>query len=72
VPFLIGESDWRTTNPLPHPPFPKIHSIKLLFNVIKKSRNYVFEDAKPPRALGTRVEGCGLWAYKVYIERMIV
>ena len=44
----------------------------MLFNVIERSVNYVFNDDKSPTAQWARVLSYALEAYKVYIERMIV
>ena len=74
--FLIVESYWRATNP---PTTPTISSnalnqnfeIAILFNIVERSENYVFEDCNPPTALRARVVSCAIRAYKVYIERLV-
>jgi hypothetical protein len=40
-----------------------------LFDVVKKSGNYVFEDDTPPTALRARVKSYALGAYKVFYYR---
>jgi len=45
--------------------------IAILFTVIKRSGNYVFEDDDPPKTFRARVVSYVLEAFKVYIERMI-
>jgi hypothetical protein len=77
VAFLIVESDWRATKP---PVIPIISpntsnqsfEIDILFDVVQRSRNYVFEDDTPPTALRARVASYALLAYNVYIESVVV
>jgi hypothetical protein len=59
VPSLIVESDWRTSNPPLTPTISPNTSnqnfeIAILFNVVERSRNYVFEDDNSLTALGAR------------------
>jgi hypothetical protein len=70
VPFLIVKSDWRKTNTPPTPIISlktsnKNFEIAILFNVVEKSGNYVFEDVTLPRTLSTRVVSYALGAYEV-------
>jgi hypothetical protein len=53
VPFTITESDWKATNTLSTPTIsPNISNqnfeIAILFNVVERSRNYVFEGDTSP------------------------
>jgi hypothetical protein len=43
-----------------------------LFDVVKKSRNYAFEDDTPPTAFRARVVSYALGVYKVLIESFVV
>jgi hypothetical protein len=65
VPFLMVKSDWRATNPLLTLTISKNTSNKnfktaILFNVIEKSGNYVFEDDNPH---SPQSKGCKLCFY---------
>jgi len=79
VPLLIViKSYWRGTNS-PHMPTispnksNRNFEIAILFSVVKRSRNYVFEvDKSHPATLGERVLSYALAPYKVFIERMAV
>ena len=72
VPFLIVQSNWRVANPPFTPTISQNTSnqnleIAILFNIIESSKNYVFEDNKPPGPLRTRVVIYALGAHKIYI-----
>ena len=72
MPFLIVESDWRITNtPLTPTISPNTSNqnfeIAILFDVVKKSGNYVFEDDTPPTALKARVVSYSLGVYKFFL-----
>ena len=43
-----------------------------MFNVVEGSGNYVFKDDKPPRAPRAKVVSSALWAYKVFIDRVVL
>jgi hypothetical protein len=73
--FLIGTSDWRTTNSPPTPvispnTFNQNFEITIFFNIVGRSGNYVFEGE--PHPLRTRFVSHALGAFKVFIERVIV
>jgi hypothetical protein len=73
VPILIVESDWRATNPtLPPTIYPNTSNqhfeIAILFNVVERHGNHVFEDDKPSTAPMAKVVSYALGAYKVFIE----
>jgi hypothetical protein len=59
VPFLIVESDWMASSPLS--PRISLNTINknfetaILFHVVERARNYVFEDDNPLTALSSRV-----------------
>ena len=79
VPFLTVESNWRDTYPPPTPTvslntFNRNFEISILFSIVERSRDYVFEDDNPPppTALRARVVSYALGAFKVCIERAIV
>jgi len=71
------KSDWRVTNP---PPMPTISpntsnpnfEIVILFNVVERSRNFIFEDDIPLTTFRTKIVWYVLRQYKVYVERVIV
>jgi hypothetical protein len=63
--------------PLSRPQFTQTHPVKnfeiaILFKVVDRSGNYVFEDDRPLTALRTRVVSYALGAYKVFIESVVV
>ena len=74
VPFLIVKSDWKATNTPSAPTISPNTSnrnfeIAILFDVVKRSGNFVFENETPLTALRARVVSYVLGAYKVfYIE----
>ena len=74
VHLLIAKSDFRGTIP-PHTliisPNTSNQSLKIgiLFSVVKRSKNYVFDDDIPP-AIRARVVSYALGAY-VFIERVV-
>jgi hypothetical protein len=77
VPFLLVESDWRATNPRFTPTIsPNISNqnfeIAILFSVVQRSGNYVFEDEKEPATLRAGVVSFDLGAYKDFIESVVV
>jgi hypothetical protein len=76
LPVLIVKSAWRKTNTPPSPTISpntsnKSFEIAILFDVVERSGNYVFEKDIPPRALRARVLSCLLGACKVFIESVI-
>jgi hypothetical protein len=76
LPFLIVEIDRRENPPTPiiSPNIPdQRFDMAILFNVVERPGNYVFEDDNPPPiALRTRVVSYALGAYKVFIESFVV
>ena len=46
--------------------------IAILFKVVERSGNYIFEDDTPPTALRVRVVSYALGAYKVFIESFVI
>ena len=77
VPFLIVESDWKATNTpstptiYPNTSYPNFE-IAVLFKVVERSANYIFEDDSPPTALEVRVVSYALGTYKVFIEILVI
>jgi hypothetical protein len=78
VPFLIVESDKRATNT---PSTSTISTntssqnfkIAIFFNVVERSRNYIFEDDTPSTDLRARVGSYALKAYNFFfIESVVV
>ena len=72
VPLLIVESDWMATNPLPTPTlFPNTSNqnfqLTVLFNVVERSGNHVFEDDNSPSEGVHRIGN-----HKVFIESVVV
>ena len=73
VPFLIVESDWRATN-IPLTPAICANTsnqnfeITILFNVVQRSENYVFEDDSPQSPHG---KGCKICP-GAHTERVIL
>ena len=77
MPFLIVKSDWRRTKTPPMPTISpktsnKICETAILFNVVEKSGNYVFENDKPPTPLRVNVVSYALETYKVFIDSVVV
>jgi hypothetical protein len=67
VAFLIVECDWRATKPSLTPTISPNTSnqnfeIDILFNVVERSGNYVFEDDTPPTVPRARVVSYALGA----------
>jgi hypothetical protein len=74
VVFLILKTDLRATIPPPshNNHFPKTSNqnfeVAILFSVVKRTGNYVFEDDTPTiTALRARVVSYALGAYKVFL-----
>ena len=77
MPHLIFESYWKATNtpstPTIYPDTSNQNFEKaILFNVVERSENYIFDDYNPPTALRVRDVNYALGAYKVFIDRVFV
>ena len=74
VPLLIVESDWKeTTMPTISPNTSnQSFGIAILFSVVKRSGNYVFQDDNPPTVLWASVVSCALGHIRFPVERGVV
>jgi hypothetical protein len=72
VPFLVVENDWRITiTPLTTTISPNTYNknfeIAILFDVVKTSINYAFEDDTAPKDLRARVVSYVLGLYTFFL-----
>ena len=70
MPLLRVKSDQRAPPHANHFPITSDQHFDrtILFNVVKRSGNYVFEENPPPTAFRIMVVSFALGAYKVFIE----